>query len=140
MIKLNASIMKKVPIDGLDYSSRSASAGVEVEMPSGAKAENVRCRLKQLYTVLEIAVDEQLSNPRQIPDQGHLKPNNGNGRKATEAQLKAIRAIAEDHNPNDGQLDDISRDHINAESLSSLSVRQASTLIDILKGNGKARR
>ena len=82
MIKLTASIMKKVPIDGLDYSSRSASAGMEVEMPSGAKAEDVMCRLKQLHAVLEIAVDEQLSNPRQNSDQGHRRPNNGKGRKA----------------------------------------------------------
>ena len=137
MIKLNASIMKKIPIDGLDYSSRSASAGMEVEMPSGAKGEDVRCRLKQLYAVLEIAVDEQLSNPRQDSDQGHRKPNNGNGRRATEAQLKAVLAIAEDKNLPDGQLDDIIRDQINAESLSSLSIRQASNLIDILKGNGR---
>lgn len=70
MLKLSASAMKKVPTDGLDYSSRSCSAGIEVELPSGSKADEIRCRLKQLCAVLEIAVDEQLGNPRPIPDQG----------------------------------------------------------------------
>ena len=36
MLKLIASIPKELPIEDLDYSSRSASAGIEAAMPSAA--------------------------------------------------------------------------------------------------------
>ena len=103
MLKLTASISKKLPVEGIEFSSKSASAGIEVEMPSAANAEEIRCRLKQLYAALEFSVDDQLANPSQVSDQGpsHETHNgngngNGNGRKATEAQIKAISAIADD--------------------------------------------
>ena len=99
MLKLTASLSEKLPVVGIEYSSKSASAGIEVEMPSAANSEEIRCRLKQLYAALEFSVDDQLGNPSQVSDQGpsHETHNgNGNGRKATEAQIKAISAIADD--------------------------------------------
>jgi hypothetical protein len=138
MIKLSASVSKKVPIDGLDYSSRSYSAGLETEMPSGCSADELQCRLKQLYGLLEMAVDEQISHPRSIPERTSNTPSrskgNGNGkpngsiheRSATRAQMKAIRAIAREHGMTDAELDSIIRREFSAEDLAVLSVRQAS--------------
>ena len=139
MLKLTASLSKKLPIQGIEFSSKSASAGIEVEMPSAATSEEIRWRLKQLYAVLAFAVDDQLGNPSQNSDEGpsHDKPN---GRKATEAQIKAIRAIAEDRGVSGQQLRDLLDKEFQADQSQELSLRQASTLIDILKNNGKVRR
>ena len=146
MIKLSASVSKKVPIEGLGYSSRSYSAGLETEVPSGCPSEELQSRLKQLYGLLELAVDEQISHPRTIPERNRTTQNsrssgngkgNGNERSATRAQMKAIRAIAKEHGLTDAELDTLIRRQFSAEELQALSVRQASVLIDTLKGNGK---
>ena len=141
MLKLTASLSKKLPINGIEFSSKSASAGIEVEMPSSANAEEIRCRLKQLYAALEFSVDDQLGNPTLNSDEGpsHPRPN-GNGRKATEAQLKAIRAISEDRGVSGQQLRDLLSQEFQVDQTDELSIRQASTLIDLLKQNGKVRR
>ena len=143
MLKLTASLSKKLPMSGIDYSSKSASAGIEVEMPSAATSEEIRCRLEQLYAALAFPVDDQLGNPSQVSDQGpsHPKPNSdGNGRKATEAQLKAISAIAEDRGVSGQQLRDLLDQEFHVDQTHELSIRQASSLIDLLKQNGKAHR
>ena len=65
MLKLTASLSEKLPVVGIEYSSKSASAGIEVEMPSAANSEDIRHRLKQVYAVLEFSVDDQLQDPNQ---------------------------------------------------------------------------
>ncbi len=152
MIKLSASVMKKVPIEGLSYSSRSCSAGIEIEMTGGAGTEAVRAQLRQLHALLEVAVDDQLATACRIPGRasvdggpqgghplGSADGNGGsNGKKATGAQLRAVRAIAADLDMGAAHLQDIVRSEFDQESPCDLSVREASSLIDILKGNGKA--
>ena len=142
MLKLTASLSKKLPINGIEYSSKSASAGIEVEMPCAANAEEITCRLEQLYAALEFSVDDQLGNPSQVSDQGpsHGPNGNGNGRKATDAQLKAIRAISEDRGVSGQQLRDLLDHEFNTQQAEDLSIRQASALIDILKQDGKVHR
>jgi hypothetical protein len=66
--------MKKVPMEEMEYSSRSCSAGMEVELPSDAAPEEIHARLKGLYALLELAVDEQLSVSRQVPHAGKKAP------------------------------------------------------------------
>ena len=141
MLKLSASLSKKLPIDGIEFSSRSVSAGIEVEMPSAGNTEETRCSLKQLYAILEFAVDDQLGNPGQNSDEGSSRRTpNSNGRKVTEAQLKAIRAIAEDRGVSGRHLRGLLDREFQARETQELSIRQASSLIDILKNNGKVRR
>ncbi len=145
MIKLSAGVTKKAPIEGLSYSSRACSAGIEIEMSSGADAAAVRARLRQLHALVELAVDEQLAVPSRVPGstsldghvhEGQQVSGNGNGaRKATDAQLRAIRTIAEEFGLDDGQLADIVRVEFAEGSPCDLSVRQASSLIDTLKGD-----
>ncbi len=145
MIKLSASISKKLPVPDVEFSSRSCSAAIEAELPSGTKSEEVLARLKQLYGLLELAVDEQLSSPRQIPRQDRdAQPDTSNGsgagRRATGAQIKAIRAIAHDRGLSDGRLHGLMQTEFDAGHVEELSVREASSLITILKHDGKARR
>lgn len=94
MIKLNASVSKKVPLPDVEYSSRSCSAGAEVEVSSGANAEELKEKLRALYLLLDQAVDEQLQGNREPTQQKKLPKEtrqalskrtegNGNGRKAT---------------------------------------------------------
>ena len=60
MIKLTANVSKKVPVPDLEFSSQSYSAGMEVEMASGASSEEIQKKLRALYSLLEEAIDEQI--------------------------------------------------------------------------------
>jgi hypothetical protein len=59
-IKLSGSVSRKVPIPGLDFSSQSYSAGMEIEINS-ADANEVRAQLAQLYASLNQGIDEQVN-------------------------------------------------------------------------------
>ena len=58
-IKLSGSVSRKVPIPGLEYSSQSFSAGLEIEINSAEPAE-VQAQLQQLYYSLNQGIDEQV--------------------------------------------------------------------------------
>jgi len=111
MIKLHANLSKKIPIEGLDYSSQSFSAGIEVEMGAGATDGEIRERIAQLNQVLESAIDAEIAARSGGRPQADARParrwngsNGGNGNgsgqkrrsggKATGAQLRAIFGIA----------------------------------------------
>ena len=61
MIKLNASLSKKVPIKGTDFSSQSYGAGLEVEVADTVSAEEIQEKLRRLYGMLEASVAEQIA-------------------------------------------------------------------------------
>jgi hypothetical protein len=147
MIKLSADVTKKVPIAGVEFSSQSCSAGIEVEADGGATSQELLERLKQLYALLELAVDEQLKVPVEAPASSReanatasdppQKTFNGNGRKATQAQIKAIQAIARERGVDAKQLEVLIQRECGAASLSDLSLKEASALIDALKNKGE---
>lgn len=60
MIKLTGNVSRKVPIPGTEYSSQSFSAGMEIEVGNDASLSEVHRKFKDMYTVLEDAVKEQL--------------------------------------------------------------------------------
>jgi len=60
MIKLTGNVSRKVPIPGTEYSSQSFSAGMEIEVGNDASLSEVQRKFKEMYTVLEDAVTEQL--------------------------------------------------------------------------------
>ncbi len=142
MIKLTASVSKKVPMPDIDFSSRSCSAGAEVELASGAGAEELNEKLRALYVLLEAAVDEQLRGPAPPAPQKPLPEKvrrrlagqiGGNGRKATRAQLRAIQTIASERGMGEEDLAEWLEDGFSVGRAEELSVKDASALIDRLK-------
>jgi hypothetical protein len=61
MVKLSGSISRKVPIAGIEFSSQSFSAGMEVEVSDGESSEVLKDRLRNLYALLGDAIDEQIT-------------------------------------------------------------------------------
>ena len=124
MIKLSASVSRKVPVPNLEFSSQSFHGGVEVEVSDGASEEQIRERLGALYALLDGAVQSEIAKaearaarPAQPPsppqprwngqNQAQAQPKaSGNGQpqpsqpvtnrvaKATTAQVKAVFGIA----------------------------------------------
>ena len=88
-IKLSGSISKKVPIEGLPYSSQSFGGSLEVEINSDSPDE-IKERLHHLYESLATAVDAEIAQAghghtsRPAPQAQQSQPtnriaNNGNG-------------------------------------------------------------
>jgi hypothetical protein len=136
-LKLNVSLSRK--ISQANYGSRGANVGVELELDSGIvrKPDQLHLRIRQLFDLARAAVDEELRG-----DNGQMSANaeaNGNVRRdnppATAAQLRAVRAIAKHQRVN---LADVLRDEFGVTKPEDLSMRQASTLIDLLKARGAA--
>jgi hypothetical protein len=153
MIKLSAGASKKVPVPNVEFSSRSFSAGMEVEVPSGIRPDEIREKLRGLYRLLEEAIQEQVEG--QDPERQTQGPEerrmavvqdavrkgagrgSGRSRRASSAQLRAIRAIAAEKGLPAEELRRLSRNSFGARSADELTLAQASRLIDLLKGNGK---
>jgi hypothetical protein len=148
--KIIASVSKKIPLAGLDFSSTSASCTVEAEI---ADLAQVADQARLLYRQAEAAVDEQLrlasaapSQPRATPPPAAYAngpnpsprtstpaPSNGrSGRgmpRASASQLKLIERLID----GDGQrAGDICAAN-SVRSLPELTIRQASQVIDRLK-------
>jgi len=155
MIKLSAGVSKKVPMPDLEFSSQSYSAGMEVEMASGASSEEIQKKLRALSGLLEASIDEQIrscqaesgthrdaATPRPKAESRRSQTggsaNGGNGaRLATKAQVKAIYAIARERGYTDQDIERLVSDSFGAQRPSALSIGQASQLIDALKNDGK---
>lgn len=156
-IKLSGSVSRKIPIQGVEYSSQSFGASLEVEINSDDPA-GVQASLLQLYASLNSGIDAQIaaaSQPAVVHSKSALPtpptpPRNGvsttnrvaavaNGSSkhitATDAQQRAIFAICKSQN-----LDVIAvlADFQVADS-KDLHVKDASKLIDQLKARGAAR-
>ena len=61
MIKISAKVSKVVPIPGADFSSLQYGATMEVEVSDGEKPDAIRERIRALYDLLSVAVDEQIT-------------------------------------------------------------------------------
>ena len=145
MLKLNAGLSRKVGEP--DYGSRGASVNLELEVEGHlvSEPEALLERIRRLFALARQAVDAELdghgagSNGRTSarPDAGNGSPAGGrdrNGRPATAAQVKAIRAICD-------RLELDADAHVRQQlgiELGALSLRQASALIDALKAQSPA--
>ncbi|MDP8218974.1 MAG: hypothetical protein P9M03_09640 [Candidatus Theseobacter exili] len=87
MIKLNGSVSRKVPIPGQEFSSQSFSAGMEAEVGNDASQDEIRAKIKEMYSILESSVKEQISsNGVHLPEEkepisahAEQRSNGGNG-------------------------------------------------------------
>ena len=60
MIKIAAHLSKKVPAE-VAFSSRQVGASLEIEVSDSDKSEQIKTRLRELYTVLRQSVEEQIA-------------------------------------------------------------------------------
>ena len=153
-VRLSGSISRKIPIKGVEFSSQSFGASLEIEINS-ANAGEVQAQLAQLYASLNQGIDAQIAaasqqsqpTPPAAPPQhrnGVSSVNrvagvigNGNGKRitATDAQQRAIFAICKSQN-----LDIVAvLADFNVADSRDLHVKDASKLIDQLKARAAAR-
>ena len=144
MLKLNIGFTRKV--GEANFSSRGASANLEVEVESALVREPDRLQEKidYLFGLAKASVDDQLNGNGKPESNGRRDANghaadsgqsrNGNGRSATQSQVRAIHAIASRKRID---LVVLLRDRFGVERPDDLTLRDASTLIDELK-NGAA--
>ena len=133
MLKLNVGFSRKV--GEANYGSRGASLQLELELDSGLiqQPDKLQDRIRRLYAMARQAVEEELRGQNGRPE------TNGNGRqestgpRATAAQLRAVRAIADRQRLD---LPSFLREQYGAVSPDDLTLPQASRLIDDLKARG----
>ena len=152
-VRLSGSISRKIPIKGVEFSSQSFGATLEIEINS-ANAGEVQAQLAQLYASLNQGIDAQIAaagqpiqsqpTPPPQPRNGVSTTNrvagivgNGSGKRitATDAQQRAIFAICKSQN-----LDIVAvLADFNVADSRDLHVKDASKLIDQLKARAAAR-
>ena len=78
MIRIHASLSKKIPVTGIEFSSQQFGACLEVEISDADKPEIIQARIKALYAMLSKAVDDQIRatgfNTGPDRDNGHDAP------------------------------------------------------------------
>jgi hypothetical protein len=89
MIKLHAGYARKVPGQE-QYSSDSASASVEIELPEGT---NIPAKLAELWDITRSAVENQLGQRQPVNRVAQHMPDNNGGQRAPAAhQVQPARA------------------------------------------------
>ena len=132
-LKLNVGLSRKV--GEANYGSRGATVNLEIELESSlaSQPDQLHDRIRQLFRLARSSVDAELN--------GHNSANNSgeqdgraktNGRPATQSQVRAIHAIS-DRQKTD--LVGLLRGPYHVECTEDLSLKQASDLIDHLKGS-----
>ena len=78
MIRLSANLSKKIPLPGIQFSSQQFGASLEIEVSDADKSEAIQARIRELYSLLSLSIDEQIgaAHPSTAPVQ------NGNGHAA----------------------------------------------------------
>lgn len=144
MLKLNAGLSRKVGEP--DYCSRGASVNLELELEGHlvGDSEALMDRIRKLFSLARVAVDEELNGQRPAGSNGNRAGANGNdngaskargGRPATASQLRAIRSICEEL-----KLDpELLPGEKFGVRLEALSLKEASSLIDELKTRAAGR-
>ena len=61
MIKLSASLSRKTPLPGVEFSSQQYHAGLEVEISDADSPEAIKSRIHDLYGQLNQCIDEQIA-------------------------------------------------------------------------------
>jgi hypothetical protein len=160
MLKLIASYGKKLPVEGLDYSSHNYHASVEVELPDGLDRAELNRRIHDTFALVRESVDAELhAETRPMPAMGPIPPQQqrpgGSGNShgqfqpqrrrntqpASAKQLNYLRDIAARKGMAVEELDQLASTQFGAQGIASLTRDQASRLIDWLgstSGAGQA--
>jgi hypothetical protein len=147
MLKLSAGYAKKVPVEGVSFSSRQYSAEVEVEVSCPASGEEIKTQLKSLYAALEDVVEAKLAEGRNDDEGAPEGPSaarekrGGNGRRgarnghATDAQQAAILEAGKALGMSPPELAAVISERFGTTDPARLSRPQASHLIDWLRSD-----
>ena len=157
MLKLIAAYGKKLPVEGLDYSSHNYHASVEVELPDGLGREELDRRIHETFELVRNSVDAELhGNAHAMPAMGPIppqpqrpaanpqqfqQPRKRNVQPASPKQLGYLHDIAVRKGMTIDELDQLAATQFGGETIARLSREQASRLIDWLgstSGTGQA--
>jgi hypothetical protein len=155
-IKINVGLAKK--IGQADYGSLGATCNVEFELDGGfdnGNSEHFHDAVRRAYGACRQAVETEIASNRtgnvgngfggqhsnsaavvnRVANQttNNSSDSNGNVRVATSSQVRAIHAIA---NRNGADLPGLLQSQFGVGRPDDLSIRDASGLIDQLKGSG----
>ncbi|MBL9085016.1 MAG: hypothetical protein JNK76_24645 [Planctomycetales bacterium] len=136
MLKLQASVSKKVGRPC--YGSEGASLALELELDDGlaADAERLHKRARELFALAEAAVDEQLRSEAAKAEESREaertdSPRPGRvPRRVTARQLRALELLAERQAID---LAELAAERYSAAEPTELSLTQASDLIQTLQ-------
>ena len=147
MIKLHVSACKKIT-DG-NYGSRGGTVGLEIEVDSSLVGESAKLRdhIRKLFDLANASLTEELqanNEPASVEDSHYHRDGanpNGNGaghavtvtpvRFATEKQIICIQGLARKHGVPVPEL----LKQAGVRVFNDMSVRQASAMIESLKGS-----
>jgi hypothetical protein len=148
MLKLNASFQKKVPVADLAFSSKSYMASIEVELPTGLTARQLREKIAQTFALVRDSVEAEIndkSNTTRDTAQEQAQEDSGAGkeraqRRTTAPQGKAsnkqIAYILDLGKAREKRLADLNQEAaklFGVESIYELSKPDASRFVDVLK-------
>jgi hypothetical protein len=148
-LTLNVGLSRKVGEP--DYGSRGASVNLELELDGTVidDPERLRDRIRHLFGLAQLSVDEELSGSRQPASSGNGNGHHGNGhgngshsnggtqpsiRGATQSQVRAIHAVADRRHLN---LPQLLQQRFGVELPQQLSLKDASSLLDEFNGKGE---
>jgi len=145
MIKLSTAFMKKVPVQGQEFSSQSFHASIELELSDALTPEQIGEKIHRTGEFLRNAVDKELESGA-TADAGTgttafagSQPQTGE-RKASNKQVKFITDLAAERKIPISDLNADIRKRFNVGGLYDLSAKQASALLDEMNGGGQRRR
>jgi len=141
MLKACVSYSKKVPVDGLDYSSQGYSLTLETEIPESDPGA-IQARLHSTFDLVKSTVEQELANgngrPAELPVQPRQQPTVVNGKtpapdKASNRQIKFMTDLWTQAGGAVSDLNARVRTQFNVGGLYELSRKQASALLDELQ-------
>ncbi len=156
MLKANVSYSKKVPVDGLEYSSQGYSLTLETEIPE-TDGRAIQARLHETFEMVKATVENELANGNGKPQAAvanntqpaadtppatqpkasgfDRRPQAG---KASNKQLKFITDLATQRGISIADLNADIRKQFRVDGLYELSRKDASALLDSLYGKKRA--
>ena len=146
-LKLHVGFSKKLGLP--DYGSMGATCGVELELDGSllqSDLETFQKQVRHAYSACAQAVNDELAKRQQTngspransTDAGtNGRKQNGQYRRATQSQLRAINTIADREGV---VLAELLQARFELDTPAELSISQASTLIDELKRLAQAAR
>jgi hypothetical protein len=146
MIKLSTAFMKKVPVQGQEFSSQSFHASIELELSDSLTPEQIREKIHRTGEFLRNAVDKELegSMPAAAGQgatafAGPSQPPQADVRKASNKQIKFITDLSAERKITLQDLNADIKRRFGVESVYDLSAKQASALLDEMNGGQRRR-